>query len=248
MVVHKIEVKAGVEPRKWKVVKFADFGMEEFSTRMLELPTILEAGMIEGEQRDKVKHALGSILMDGLMPSFSKLREIRASTQKQLPLMDSNQLYEDLARKLWKSYKELMQQAVKLMGFDIGFLFKDEKEFQKGLKEFRNSHPLLGELRQGFEKFLEDTRQSWQNELSDFRNTWVEHQTGDVNKFQKFYKPDYAEALFDATWRTIADILPFLLEVHLPDGVRLIEQHPDDPEPRWLRRFRYDHPAFRNLE
>ena len=141
-----------------------------------------------------------------------------------------------------------MQQSVELMGFDIGFLFRDEKTFQKGLKEFRNSHPLLRGLRQGFEEFLEGTRKSWQNELSDFRNTWVEHQRGDAKKFEKFYKPDYAEALFDATWRTIADIVPFLLEVHLPDGVRLVEQHPDDSRPRWPQRFRYDHPTFRNLE
>src|ERR1039458_7589354 len=87
-----------------------------------------------------------------------------------------------------------------------------------------------------------------QNELARFRNTWVEHQTGDRKQFQKFYDPKYAERLFDTVWHTIADILPVLLELHLPHGTRLIEQHPDDPGPRWGERFRYDVPHFRNLK
>jgi hypothetical protein len=32
------------------------------------------------------------------------------------------------------------------------------------------------------------------------------------------------------------------------EGVRLVEQHPDDPGARWAQRFRYDHPAFRNVK
>lgn len=248
MSVHTIEIKPGEERSKWKVVKFADIGDELFVKRMLELPAILEAGAIEGQQREDTKEALISILIDGLMPAFSELQQIRASMGKGMPVMNRNQLYEDLARKLWKSYKELMQHAVKLMGFEIGFLFKDEKEFQKGLKAFRNSNPLLGALHSGFEKFLEHTRERWQNELSSFRNTWVEHQAGDGKKFRKFYTPAYAEALFDATWRTIADILPFLLEVHLPHGICLAEQPPDDPGPRWPIRFRYSFPPSYKFE
>lgn len=237
MSVHKVEMKEGEEPYKWKVIKVADIsGDEEFTKQMLELSTVLEAGMIQGNKREEVKHALVSILIDGLMPAFLKLSEIRASVEQVMPLMNREQLYEDFARKLWKAYKELMQVALDLMGHRIGFLFKDEKEFRKGLVELRSLNP---ELRAGFEKFLEETRDEWQIDLMKFRNTWVEHQRGERKQFQNFYDPRNVEWLFDTVWRTITDILPVFLELHLPCGTRLIEQHPNDPGPRWGQRFRY---------
>jgi len=234
------------EPYKRKTVRVAEVdGNEEFTKQMLELTTVLEAGMILGPQRKEVKHAIVVTLMDGLIPAFLKLEEIRASVGKDLPLMNVEQMYEDFARKLWKSYKELMQVTLDLMGHKIGFLFEKEKEFQEGLVKLRVLNP---NLREGFEQFLEETRNGWQKDLRKFRNTWVEHQRGDRKPFQKFYDPKHAEWLFDTVWRTIANILPVFLELHLPHGTRLIEQHPDDPNPRWLNRFRYDVPALRNIK
>jgi hypothetical protein len=246
MTLHKLEMNPDEEPYKWKVVKVADVsGDEEFTKGMLELPTILEAGTIEGPRRDEVKHAIVCTLIDGITPAFLKLEEIRASSGKDLPLMNLEQLYEDFARKLWKAYKTLMQETLNLMGHNIGFLFQGENVFRNGLVELRRLNP---NLRTGFEKFLEETRDEWQNELSKFRNTWVEHQRGDRKTFHKFYDPKHAEWLFDKVWRTITDILPVFLELHLPHGTRLIEQHPDDPNPRWPNRFRYDIPALRNVK
>jgi hypothetical protein len=50
--------------------------------------------------------------MEDLMPAFAELKHIRASVNKEIPLMDRWELYDDLARKLWKSYKELMKKAI----------------------------------------------------------------------------------------------------------------------------------------
>jgi len=159
--------------------------------------------------------------------------------------MNRQQLYEDFARKLWRAYKELTEKAAREMGFKIGFLFDNGKKFRKGLAEFRRQNP--GE-REWFEKLLEGARENWQNELAKFRNTWIEHPHGDRPKFAKFYTPEHAEYLFDAVWRTIADILPVLLELHFMHGVRLVEQDPNDPDPRWKQRFQYSHPAFTKIE
>src|SRR2546429_150290 len=109
-------------------------------------------------------------------------------------------------RERWKSYKELMEKATRSMGFKIGFLFDDNKKFGEGLNKLRMYNP---RLRAGFEEFLEQTREEWQNELAKFRNTWLEHQMGDKRQFEKFYRPQYAEALFILVWRTIVDILPY---------------------------------------
>jgi hypothetical protein len=241
MTIHRV-TPSGLEPNKWKVQTVANVGTsEEFVHQMMELHPLVDAGTIFEPERQQVKEALTSILMDGLLPAFLELQEIRASVGKDIPLINRAQPYEDLARKLWKTYKELMEKAARLMGFKIGFLFDNDKKFREGLKAFREENP---RLRQGFESFLEATRDNWQNDLSNFRNKWLEHPKEDPGKFKKFYDTQYAEALFDTVWRTIADILPPLLELRLTEGVTLVEQHPDDPGPRWGQRFRYNHPAF----
>src|SRR5216684_471882 len=131
------------------------------------------------------------------------------------------------------------------MGFKLDFLFDSDKKFEAGLKKFREDNP---GLRDDFEDFLRGNRVGWQNELAKFRNNWVEHAHDDPGKFKHFYQPETAEILFDATWRTIADILPPLLELRLLDGTKLVEQHPDDPGPKWGQRFRYQHPSFEGLK
>jgi hypothetical protein len=227
----------GPEPNKWPVVKIADIGYdEEFVKQISELRPLVDAGMIGEPLRSDVKESITSILVDGLMPAFLDLREIRASIGRDVPLMNHWKLYEDFSGNLWKSYKHLMQRSTELMANNIGFLFQDEKKFREGLVEIRRANP---NLRTGFETFLEETRNGWQNDLKNFRNTWIEHPTGDRKQFQKFYDPKYAEWLFDTVWRTIADILPVLLELHLPHGTLLVEQRPDDPGARWASRFRY---------
>jgi hypothetical protein len=246
MAVHKVKLEPGKHPRDWPVVKVADVdGNEPFVKAFLELPPLVDAGTIYDPQRSEVKSAIHSILIDGIMPAFLDLQRIRASVGRDIPLMDRAQPYEDLAGKLWKLYKELTQNAARLMGFNIGFLFMNDKNFRDGLKKFRADNP---ELLAGYDKFLEETRDSWQNDLAKFRNTWLEHPTGDPKQFSKFYTPEYAEMLFDAVWRTICDILPPLLELKLPNGVKLIEQDPNDPAPRGPQRFQYHHPSFANMK
>lgn len=224
-------------PIDWQVRKFADVGTsEEFVRQLLELHEILKAVTIRDPEREQVNDALGMIQMEGLLPAFLELRKIRESTGKEMPMLDRLQLYEDFARKLWKAYKDLMQQAAVSMGFDIGFLFQKETLFEAGLKKFRELNPSAPDE---FEKFARDTRTGWQNELAGFRNKVVEHPSADRRAYQEFYQVSSAEALFDAVWRTTVEILAMLLALRLPKGFVLIEQSPDDPGPRWPKRFRY---------
>jgi hypothetical protein len=126
------------------------------------------------------------------------------------------------------------------MGYKIGFLFaKTDTTFRDGLAIFRQDNPTVHAK---FEKLLEMTRSGWQGNLVKFRNSLLEHHGGDRKEFEWFYKPENAEALFDVVWKTIANILPMLLESRLMHGTRLIEQRPDDPGPRWPQRFQYHIP------
>src|SRR5450755_4509629 len=129
MAIHKVDTSKG-EPNTWKVEK-----------EILDLRDIVDAGLIMEPRRADVKQAFTAILMDGLTPAFLELQEIRELSKHNRPLMEQWQLYEDLCRKLWKSYKVLMQKAAALMDFDIGFLFGNDKTFAEGLTEFRRLNP-----------------------------------------------------------------------------------------------------------
>ena len=151
-------------------------------------------------------------------------------------MLNHFQMYEDFYGKLWRAYKEYMQRGVKAMGFDIGFLFQKDAQFEKGLKAFRENNPTAPPV---LEEFLREVRRLWHTELADFRNTIVQHPDADRAQFQKFYNPQFAEALFREVWHTIVEILGMLLELRLPAGVYLEWQGWNDPGPRWSKRFRW---------
>lgn len=223
-------------PKDWKVVPFANVGTDEaFIREMLEVLEILNGTMIEGTQREKANDAIGTIMHDGLIPAFFELSAIRAPEARNLPLAEKYQPYEDFARKLWKAYKDLTQRAATEMGFDIGFLYQNDKHFEEGLNEFRATWPGLPTE---FENFLRQTRSEWQNEFSKFRNGFVEHQAGERSEFRKFYDNGVVEKLFESVWGTIVDLLVILMSVKLPPRVHIVLNDPKIHGP-WPNRFRW---------
>lgn len=236
-------MEPGKEPCDWKVEKFANIdGDEKFIRDMCELKTIVNASMIEGQQREEVNNAVALILFDGLMPTFNQLQKIRVAHGNELPIMDRQELYHDFYRKLWKSYKDLTQRAATEMGFNIGFLFKDNNDFKNGLPIFIKNHP---QLRPEVGNALQDARSRWQNELATFRNTFIEHQNSDQKLYAKFYDLKFAERIFEEVWNTIVDLLALLLETKLTHGTRLALPDPKTM-PNWKNRFVFGVPAFRN--
>jgi hypothetical protein len=225
-------------PNKWKVVPFANVGTdEEFVRRMLEMFQLLGGTPIPDKQKEIAKDAIADILSEGLIPTFLELRNIRSSVGADLPLINKLQLYEDFARKLWKSYKDLTQRATAAMGFDIGFLFQDEKKFEAGLKNFRAENPSVLVT---FEYYLRETRKRWQNDLGKFRNTFLEHKLGDRNDFRRFYEPATAEELFSVVSRTIVDILVCMMNLRMWPGMRIVEYDPNVHGPGWPNRFKWE--------
>lgn len=122
-------------PSGWEVKLFANIsGSEEFLVElMVELPELVDASMIDGDTRDKLKDAIVAISVEGLMPVFEHLKKIKALPGQQIPELNRKQLFEDFTRVLWHSYKNLMQKAAKLMEPEFGFLFQNKRQFEAGL-------------------------------------------------------------------------------------------------------------------
>lgn len=202
-----------------------------------ELNDVIDASLIFEPQGQLVKDAIGLLELESLIPAFLELQKIRRFVNQELPLVDRLQPYEDLARKLWKSYKVMMVDAAAQIGANIGFLFQKSDAFEAGLKNFVEQN---SRIRPVFKDYVRDQRCLWQEQLADFRNRFLEHRSAEREEFGYFYKPENAELLFEMVWRAIVNILAFLLEMNLPEGVALIEQDPNDPAPKWPNRFRYD--------
>ncbi len=236
--VWSVKAEEGKEPNQWQMVHFANVGtseefIETFSGELLEL---LDASRIHGIERDAAKNAIMTVLTEGLMPAFEHLRKIRVSVTNSVPELNRRQLYEDFARVLWHAYKDLFPKAALFLGFNIGFLFKGDVDFEKGLAEFMSKAP---SLILDVPELLRQQRAIWQQGLAGFRNDFLEHRKKDVAEFASYYQPKMAEMLFDHAWRTMAELFPALIEARFAPTWSIMEIAKDERDPKRLRRWRF---------
>jgi hypothetical protein len=237
MSLHRVTGSTG-EPINWKITHFANIsGSEEFVAQLvMELPELVDASTIYGKERDRLREAILVISMEGLMPAFEHLKKIRASVGQKLPELNRKQLFEDFERVLWHAYKDLTQKAAKLMEPEIGFLFQNGKEFEKGLLAWEKKRPKLAPT---IAPYFRKQRADWQNALADFRNYHEHKDDRDSNVFAGRYEQAHSEKLFDSVWRTIADILAMLISLNFPEGALLDEIPREQRDPARPRRFRF---------
>ena len=236
MGIHIINDSTG-EPVKWKIKHFANIsGSEEFVAQlMMEMPELIDAGTIYEPERQKLKEAIAEICVEGLMPAFEHLKSIRTSTAQKLPELNRKQLYETFTIVLWRAYKDLMQTAAKMMEPEIGFLFQPDAKFESGLAKWIAKRPRQA----GMADYFRKRRTEWQVDLGEFRNYLEHRDETDPARYARHYEPEHAEMIFDAVWRTIADIMAMLVSMHLPPNAMLVEIPTAQRDPVRRRRFRY---------
>jgi hypothetical protein len=243
MGMHVITDSTG-EPSSWKVKHFADIsGSEEFMQQLFtEIPELVEMTSIYGDDRKKLTEAILVISVEGLMPAFEHLKNIRASVGQQMPELNRRQLFENFEGRLWHAYKDLMQKAAKLMEPEIGFLFqKQDAQFEAGLLTLGGKQPKLA---QAVAPYLRKQRSDWQEDLREFRN-YLEHKDErDPGVFSSRYDAGHSEKLFESVWRAIADILAMLVGLHMSAGFTIAEIPPEERDSVRPRRFRLFRPGF----
>jgi hypothetical protein len=237
---HKAIVHSGKPPSQWEVKLFSDIGAgEPFVSRLfIELATVLDAMQVtsadEIKKTDEAKEQLGRLMIDCLMPAFVSLRELRNSDRDdKVPELTKTKHFNDLYGSLWTAYKDRTQKVAKILGFNIAFLYDNDKKFTEGCTKFAVDHPAVDG---NFFKMLKWHRDNWQNELSKLRDKWIEHQVLKPEDVKKFYNLKTANAIFDCVWLAIEDIIGFLAGAKLSPSVQLAEL-PDGNGPTAMKRF-----------
>jgi len=234
MAIYRVSGTSDKEPNEWPVDTFASIsGSEEFVRQLaMEMPELVDASSILEPKRRDVKEAILMISIEGLMPAFEHLRKIRSAVGQTIPILDRKLLYEDFSGALWVAYKQFMQEAAKLLCPDTGFIFRKPSSFDREALVFRSNWPSAPAW---FVPYLQEQRAAWQNDLADFRN-FLEH-GGPQADYSSRYNPEHAETLFDAAWRTVANILAALIGLHLRP--LLVEIPTNERSPVNPRRFRF---------
>jgi hypothetical protein len=232
--IYRVSGTAAKEPRDWVVDVFADIGgSEEFLQQLvMQMPELVDASSLLEPSRREIKQAILIISFEGLMHAFEHLKKIRAAGAQTIPALNKKQLYEDFTGALRVAYWRFAQKAAKLICADVGFVFGKNASFDRDAITFNSNWPSapawLG-------PYLREQRAAWQNDLSDFRN-FLQHGNPTAD-YSDHYRPARGEALFDAVWRTVANILAALIGMHL--GALLVEIPANERSPINPRRFRF---------
>ena len=201
---------------KFVVQKYASVGSKEpFTAASLGLVDLLDATTLDSTKTEEIKQIVMEIYMDCLLPGFLSLRKIH-QPDADAGMADNFKNYDDLYRYLVRAHKDRTQAAATALGYDIGFLYQQEKNFEKGCAEFAQKYPELPTLGDWLKNVRANTEK-----LAAIRNNFLEHQTYPRAEFMDYYKSDVAQVFFDSTWQTSEGILAIFISKHFPQDVKL---------------------------
>jgi hypothetical protein len=175
------------------------------------------------------------MMTECLIPAFVSLRELRAiAGEPKAPLLTKTKHFDDMCKSLWSAYKDRMQSAARLMGYDIGFLFQNKAAFEKGCAAFVDANPHVDKELVERMRF---NRATWQPDLKRFRNDYFEHQKISQQEMAPFYSLRRAEELFERVWAAAEEILVLLMAARLPAAACLREIPVNERDPGNPKRF-----------
>jgi len=135
----------------------------------------------------------------------------------QQPTFDQQAEYVAFYNSIWWAYKDRFQLFMRELGFDIGFIFQDDKNFEKGSTKFLEAHPNVPD----FIEVAKTDRKLWQNQLGAHRNAL--HSGDRRNEKHDLDNPADARMIFDNVWQAIEEDFAYLGEKIMDDAWTLVE-------------------------
>ncbi len=186
-------------------------GKEElFISRILHFEDYILPGIFINKKREIIKQAIYRVVFEGLIPAFISLRELgKKWTDEKVPEIEKRQLIKSIYSNLVIAFKDRFKKVAKLMGYDIGFLFrKKEKDFENNCVKFLEDNPRIDS---GFIEFAKNERDSWLRLMTNVRNIAIEHAAendpDEIKYLESYMNLESVEIFFDNCWRAIEDFL-----------------------------------------
>jgi hypothetical protein len=254
------------DTRKMLIQKYADEGTSSpfYGRLMLGLLRVRDAAISQDQQQpfnklfDSTFTALVVIRDTGLAirSNWETHRDKVASRTIVIEEGRHIQITESIDRQLKKeteafvtgavrTLKSCMQSLAKHLGTEIGFLFKDEGAFEKGVKNLEAADPLLA-------AYIAETRK-WSQPLILLRNNEIEHGLGaafrvtyDVEDTITAREPmiqgeaisAFSDRILDRLSCFVEEVTVHLLQKRLPFGIALTETPVGSRAPSAPERFR----------
>lgn len=209
----------------------ANFGTEEpFVVRIqIQMKEILKS--MDVPNADEADFRLDRIIeqLDIARIHLSRIEDKNFDKQ---PTFDQQAEFVAFYNSIWWAYKDRFQLFMKELGFDIGFIFQNDKNFENGAKGFLAIHPNATE----FVAAIRNERQGWQNALATHHNTL--HSGDRRGQKQDLDNPNDARVLFDNVWQSIEENFVYLGEEVIRKGLTIVQVPEDQRDKMVPVRFR----------
>jgi len=185
------------------IQQVADWGAEQpwVARIQIGLPDLIRGARVQ-DKDEALEHLLWLYqqIGDELSNAFIALRRIKKGG---MLLYEEQKEYSNLYGHLWSVYKDRFQSFMKEFGYDIGFVFKKDDAFNKGLADHCRKYGLPSEFKQA----VAYDRINWQLQLANIRNEYNEHRKLPTDVDVKYFKPDVAYVLFNNVWQAVEDMV-----------------------------------------
>jgi len=166
--------------------------------------------------------------------AFMELNSLRKVGGEFGTLMETAKAYKELYGHLWTAYRDRFQNLMKALGYDVGFIFQDDKKFEIGAKQYITTHPDAAELMDR----VRDDRGTWQNALHIYRNDGQHDASGGptFNGHPMHSLPN-GEVMFYNTWHAMEDIFLTSMQEELGEQLTIFEIPKDQRRPEMPKKY-----------
>lgn len=148
-------------------------------------------------------------LYEKLITARNSYSKIADSDFRELNISQQNDEFEHLYSALWSAYKDRFAKLMKLIGYDVSFMFAKPEDFEPKATAFSELHPNKSWL----VDYAKQLRDAWQNDLAKNRNAF--QHDGDLRNITDLNDPQTAKEVFEVVCYVVEGVFAMLSEEKL---------------------------------
>ncbi len=232
-------------PFELELKKVADFGASEPWVARTEMTMLdffpflkVDGGddpVTAFEIKKEAATGLAMSMAEELGQAFIDLRRLRESKGFLSTELETTKAYRDLYGHLWVAYKSRFQELMKLLGYDIGYVFDKDVNFDQLVAAFQIAHPEVDP--QMTERIKEDKR-TWQKALYTYRNDGEHNIKEPTFDGHPMHSLQNAEVIFSNIWHAIEDVFIHCMQEEFGKQLTIFEIPKENRDQAMPKKYR----------